>query len=152
METNENKIPEQSQEKLYTKDEMETMKANLEAEIKNQESKKTEMSELEKVQAELAEMKRKYQEKEDECIIAREKQETQALLEATGLSSKMLDVVYTEKNMEATKTKIQILKDYIDEIVNSTLQNGTAETSSNVPLTSTVQGKMDPFLEGFLSD
>jgi len=151
METSEKQISSDVQEKLYTKEEVDSMKAALEQEIKQQEEKKSSMTELEKVQAELEEMKRKYEQKADECLIAKQMQETQELLASLGIASNMLEVVYTPKDMEATKSKIQILKNYTEEIKKQ-MQETTAGGNLNLPLTSSAGNyKQDPFLEGFMS-
>lgn len=144
------------EEPLYSEKDFDEYKANLQNEFlekENQmkkeledEAKKANMSELELALNELEELKKKYQEKEDECLITKQKEETNALLEEAGLSKNLLELVYAPKDMEATKEKIEILKAYIEDIKKEIFQNYSEDTP--VPSTSK-QEPYDPFVEGF---
>ena len=160
MEDIENK--EQQKEKeddsLFSKEDFENYKAKLQKEFQEKEmtmkkeleneAKKASMSELELAKAELEEIKQKYQEKENECLIAKQKEETTSLLDEAGLDKLVLDIVYVPLNMEETKTKIEILKSYMEKAKKEILQNCMA---TPLPMVSN-EIEYDAFLDGFDSN
>lgn len=160
MEDIENK--EQQKEKeddsLFSKEDFENYKAKLQKEFQEKEmtmkkeleneAKKASMSELELAKAELEEIKQKYQEKENECLIAKQKEETISLLDEAGLDKSVLDIVYVPLNMEETKTKIEILKSYMEKAKKEILQNCMA---TPLPMVSN-EIEYDAFLDGFDSN
>lgn len=156
MEDTENKDFETSEKAVYSKEEFDKFKAQLEAEFAEKEkklkaeseeqAKKSTMTELERALAELEEFKKKYKEKEDECLISKQKEETLSLLKDANLDSKILDVVYTPLDMEKTKTKIEIFKNYIEEIKKGVFQNNL---NTPLPLASGKTASFDAFVEGF---
>lgn len=116
------------------------MKAKME-----DEAKKSSMSELELAKTELEEWKKKYQEKENECLISKQKEETTALLNQAGLSIDILDVVYVPLDMNKTKENIDKLKNYINQLEKAYF-GGSQDTP--IPRASKEAG-YDPFIEGF---
>jgi len=101
--------------------------------------------ELENLRLQLDELKAKYKEKENECLSAKQKEETLALLSEAGLEKEFLDVAYTPLDMAATKTKIEILKSCIEKIKKGVFQNNV---NTPLPITGKTQ-ETDPFIEGF---
>ncbi len=116
------------------------MKAKME-----DEAKKSSMSELELAKTELEEWKKKYQEKENECLIAKQKEETIALLNEAQLSTDILDVVYVPLDMNKTKENIEKLKAYIKKI-----EKGFFGDAADTPVPQiSKEAAYDPFIEGF---
>lgn len=149
MEENKNKKPEE--EKLYSEKDLKEFREKLEKEFlekkdsNQKEGQNDDAGELEAAKAELEKLKSKYQEKENECITAKEKEEVYGLLNNAGLEKDALELVYVPLNMEKTKEKIEILKAYIEKIKKSIFQD-----YSNAPLPQTSKNKeYDPFIEGF---
>lgn len=153
MEENKNKKPDK--EKLYSKKDFEDFKAKLEQEMlvkkENQEeapkeeNEENKENELENALSQLEELKTKYQEKENECLTAKQKDEVSSLLADAGLEKEILELVYVPLDMEKTKEKIEILKTYIEKIKKEIFQN-----CANSPLPKTAKNKeYDAFLEGF---
>ena len=155
MEDIENKKKKEAEEVLYSKEDFEAYKEELQNEFLKKEetmrqeleseAKKAGMTELERTQAELAEIKQKYEEKEKECLISKEKEETKAILEEEGLQEAALELVYMPLDMEKTKSKIGVLKNYIGQMKKDILQN---YINTPLPLTSN-QAAYDAFIEGF---
>ncbi len=101
MEDTENNVSAIPSDKLYSQEDFDNYKSKIEAELKEkieQEAKKASMTELELALAELEELKQKYQEKEDECLIAKQKETTIALLQDAGLAPDALELVYITKD------------------------------------------------------
>lgn len=160
MEDIENKEQQKKREEdlLFSKEDFENYKAKLQKEFQEKEltmkqeleneAKKASMSELELAKAELEEIKQKYQEKENECLIAKQKEETLALLDEAALDKAILDVVYVPLNMEETKTKIETLKSYMEKTKKDMLQNCM---TTPLPMVSN-EIEYDAFLDGFDSN
>ncbi len=155
MEDKENK---NENEKLYSKKELDELKAKLEKEFLEKENlmkeefqkenQKANMSELEVAKMELEELKSKYQEKENECLTTKQKEEVSSILKEAGLEKDILELVYVPLDMEKTKEKIEILKTYIEKIKKEIFQD-----CSNTPLPKATKNKeYDPFIEGFDSN
>ncbi len=156
MEEAEKPVLQEEEKKTYSESEMEKLKAELRAEFELKEEqikkeaeeqiKKTGMSELELARAELEEIKKKYREKEDECQMAKEKEETIVLLDEAGISPVVLDLVYEFKDMSKTKMNIETLKNFLQIQKQEFLQN-----YMNTPVVEVSNGKeeYDPFIEGF---
>ena len=144
MEENKNKKPDE--EKLYSKKDFEDFKAKLEQEmLAKKENEEDKENELENALSQLEELKTKYQEKENECLTAKQKDEVSSLLADAGLEKEILELVYVPLDMEKTKEKIEILKTYIEKIKKEIFQN-----CANSPLPKTAKNKeYDAFLEGF---
>ncbi len=149
MEENKNKKPEE--EKLYSEKDLKEFREKLEKEFlekkgsNQKESQNDDADELETAKAELEKLRSKYQEKENECMTAKQKEEVYSLLNDAGLEKDALELVYVPLNMEKTKEKIEILKTYIEKIKKSIFQD-----YSNAPLPQTSKNKeYDPFIEGF---
>jgi len=111
MEENKNK---NENEKLYSEKDFEEFKKKLEEEFLEKEnlmkeefqkeSQKANMTELEVAKMELEELKSKYQEKENECLTAKQKEEVSSMLKEAGLEKDILELVYVPLDMEKTKT------------------------------------------------
>ena len=155
MEEKENK---NEKEKLYSQEELEELKEKLEKEFLEKENlmkeefqkenQKANMSELEVAKMELEELKSKYQEKENECLTAKQKEEVSILLDEAGLEKEILELVYVPLDMEKTKEKIEILKSYVEKIKKEIFQS-----YSDVPLPKTSKNdEYDAFIEGFDSN
>ncbi len=153
MEENENKIP--NEEKLYTEKEFMEYKAALDEEFQKKyeqmksefekQSQRAEMTELEIALSELEDLKIKYREKENECLMTKQKEEAALILDKAGLDRSILNVVYTPLDLKETKEKIETLKTYIEKIKKGVFQN-YAQTP--LPLTSNTN-EYDAFTEGF---
>ena len=149
---------EDEKEMLYTKQDFDSYKKELEEkfqakeeEMKKQlelDAKKNSMTEMERIQLELDEMKQKYQEKENECQIAKEREETIELLENSDLEKELLEVVFVPLDMEKTKTKIESLKWYVEKMKKDFYETAMAD---DIPLTSK-QLPYDAFIDGFDSN
>ncbi len=146
------KNKEQVQEKLEAKADADAYKKELAKKFEKEENtmkkqledeaKKAAMPEIDRIRLELDELKQKYQEKENECAIAKQKEETVCLLENANLGKEVMDVVFVPLNTEATKEKIALLKSYIEKIKENNLG------STTIPLTSN-KASYDAFIEGF---
>ena len=145
---------EEQKDPLFSKQDFDAYKKDLEAQFQAKEeemkkqleadAKKASMTETERIRMELDEIKQKYQEKENECQIAKEKEETISLLEDAGLGKDALELVFAPLNMELTRVKIDILKGYVEKIQQEIYETG----DTPLPLTSN-NTAYDPFLEGF---
>ena len=155
MEENKNK---NENEKLYSEKDFEEFKKKLEEEFLEKEnlmkegfqkgSEKANMSGLEVAKMELEELKSKYQEKENECLTTKQKEEVSSMLKEAGLEKDILELVYVPLDMEKTKEKIEILKSYIEKTKKEIFQN-----CSNAPLPKTSKNsEYDAFIEGFDSN
>ena len=151
MEENKNK---NENEKLYSEKDFEEFKKKLEEEFLEKEnlmkeefqkeSQKANMTELEVAKMELEELKSKYQEKENECLTTKQKEEVSSMLKEAGLEKDILELVYVPLDMEKTKEKIEILKSYIEKTKKEIFQN-----CSNAPLPKTSKNsEYDAFIEG----
>lgn len=142
-------------ELLYSKEDFEAYKARLSEEFLEKEekmkqeleieAKKATMSELELTRLELDEMKQKYQEKENECLIAKQKEEVVSILDEAGLDRGAIELIYIPLDMEATKLRIEILKNYTEKVKKDFLES---IEGTDIPLTSG-NFEYDAFIEGF---
>lgn len=143
-------------EKLYSKKEFEKMKQELEEsflkkeeELKERiekECKKANMSELEIALDELNEIKEKYKQKENECLMASQKEDTIEKLKSKNLDSSVLQLVYTPLDMTSTEEKIEILNKYTEKIKEEIYKSCI---NAPLPLISKENAKADAFIEGF---
>lgn len=98
------------------------------------------MSELEKANAELEELRGKYQESQDTIALTNQKDETRRLMAELGVDEKCLDYVFVPKDMEATKARAKAFKTYVDEVKKNTFEKNVGGTppgaggSANVQL------------------
>ncbi len=144
------------EEKRYSQEEIEEIKAKLKGEVlakENEmqkkdgtETEKAGMSEIELLQTELEKAKEKCQKMEDECLISKQKEETLLLLDEAKIDREVLNLVYVPKSMDLTKANIETLKNYIEKIKKSVFQNCI---NIPVPLSSKNKPEYDPFIEGF---
>lgn len=142
-------------EPIYSKEDFENYKNQLREEFLEKEekmkqeleieAKKATMSELELTRLELDEIKQKYQEKENECLIAKQKEEASAILDEAGLDRSAIELVYIPLDMEATRLRIEILKNYTEKVKKEFLENIEV---AEIPLTSG-NFEYDAFIEGF---
>lgn len=109
-------------------------------------AKKASMSETEKLNAELEEYKTKYQQQADINEIAMQKEEARKLMSEMGVDSNCLDFVFTPKDPETTKAKIQAFKQYTDGVKKATFENNVKST---VPNNGTPPTAKDDFEDGF---
>lgn len=109
-------------------------------------AKKASMSEAEKLNAELEEYKIKYQEQADINAIASQKEEARKYMSELGVDLNCLDFVFTPKDLEATKAKIQAFKQYTDGVKKATFENNVKST---VPNNGTPPTAKDDFEDGF---
>ena len=138
-------------------EDMNALAGKLRAEFKDKEAKakseaeklakQANMSELEKANAELADWKVKYQEKEDLINLSTQKDETRKLMKEMGVDESCLDFCFIPKDTDGTKARIQAFKDYTDGVKKATFENGMKSTIPNKGK----EGEPDPFLEGFES-
>lgn len=158
-ETKQITAPEEQKEKLYTEKDFEEFKKKIqdefstkETELKTKAEKDVEragMTELEAAKSELEELKQKYREKEDECLIQEQKKQTADLLKDAKLDSNVLDLVYVQKDMDATRKNIEILKTVIEKTKQEVLKE---YIGSPVPEASQTNPSQDPFIVGFDSN
>lgn len=155
MTDTENLVTEEMEDLLYSQKDFDEYKANLEVEFLEKEdkmkqelqkeAKKATMTELELALSELDEMKQKYQEKENECLIVKQKEEVISLLKEADLDISILDIVYLPLDMESTKEKIAVLKKYTENIKKEIFENCV---NPQLPLISK-DAPYDAFIEGF---
>jgi len=113
-------------------EEMNALAGKLRAEFKEKEKAAKEaaekaarmanMSELEKANAELEELRGKYQESQDTIALTTQKDETRKLMADLGVDVKCLDYVFVPKDMDATKARAKAFKEYIDEVKKTTFE------------------------------
>lgn len=132
-------------------EEMNALAGKLRAEFKEKEkatkeaaekaARQANMSELEKANAELEELRGKYQESQDTIALTNQKDETRKIMSEMGVDVKCLDYVFVPKDMEATKARTKAFKEYIDNVKKETFENNIhskvpgAGGSTNVQLT-----------------
>lgn len=85
-------------------------------------AKQAGMSELEKANAEIADWKAKYQEKEDLINLSNQKDETRKFMSELGVDEKCLDYVFIPKDIEGTKARVKAFKEYIDNVKKETFE------------------------------
>lgn len=159
----------QAQEQTFTQADIDSLKAQhqeemnnlagkLRAEFKEKErqakadaekaARQANMSEVEKKDAELEELRGKYQESQDIIALTNQKDETRKLMSEIGVDDKCLDYVFVPKDMEATKARAKAFKAYIDEVKKTTFENnvqskvpsaGGGATGSNVDINSAIR-------------
>lgn len=86
-------------------------------------AKQAGMSELEKANAEIADWKAKYQEKEDIIALSAQKDETRKFMSELGVDEKCLDYVFIPKDIEGTKARAKAFKEYIDNVKKETFES-----------------------------
>jgi hypothetical protein len=107
-------------------EEMNALAGKLRAEFKEKEdkakkeaerlAKEANMSELEKANANIEDLKAKLQQSEDTIALTNQKDETRKLMSELGVDSKCLDYVFIPKDTEGTKARVQAFKEYIDNV------------------------------------
>lgn len=85
-------------------------------------AKQAGMTELEKANAEIADWKAKYQEKEDLIALSNQKDETRKLMSEMGVDEGCLDYVFIPKDIEGTKARVKSFKEYIDKVKKETFE------------------------------
>jgi len=113
-------------------EEMNALAGKLRAEFKEKEkaakeaaekaARQANMSELEKANAELEELRGKYQESQDTIALTAQKDETRKFMSDLGVDVKCLDYVFVPKDMDATKARAKAFKEYIDEVKKTTFE------------------------------
>lgn len=131
-------------------EDMNALAGKLRAEFKDKEAKakaeaeklakQANMSELEKANAELADWKVKYQEKEDLINLSTQKDETRKLMKEMGVDEGCLDFCFIPKDTDGTKARIKAFKEYTDGVKKSTFENGVKST---IPQTNSQNGAKD---------
>lgn len=121
-------------------EEMNALAGKLRAEFKEKEkaakaeaekvARQANMSELEKANAELEELRGKYQESQNTIALTTQKDDTRKLMSELGVDEKCLDYVFVPKDMEATKARAKAFKEYIDEVKKNTFEKNVG---SNPP-------------------
>lgn len=119
-------------------EEMNTLAGKLRAEFKEKEkaakeaaekaARQANMSELEKANAELEELRGKYQESQNTIALTAQKDETRKLMAELGVDEKCLDYVFVPKDMEATKARAKAFKAYVDEVKKNTFEKNIGGT------------------------
>lgn len=136
-------MAEEQQEKTFTQadidaltakhqEEMNNLAGKLRAEFKEKEkvakeaaekaAKQANMSELEKANAELEELRGKYKQSQDTIALTTQKDETRKLMSELGVDDKCLDYVFIPKDTEGTKARIKAFKEYIDNVKKETFE------------------------------
>lgn len=113
-------------------EEMNALAGKLRAEFKEKEkaakaeaekaARQANMSELEKANAELEELRGKYQESQDTIALTTQKDETRKLMSELGVDDRCLDYVFVPKDMEATKARAKAFKEYINGVKKSVFE------------------------------
>lgn len=119
-------------------EEMNALAGKLRAEFKEKEkaareaaekaARQASMSDLERANAELEELRGKYQESQDTIALTTQKDETRKLMSELGVDDKCLDYVFVPKDMEATKARTKAFKEYIDEVKKNTYEKSVGST------------------------
>ena len=158
MEDIEKKQEQEKEEEFYSKKDFDSYREKLEKEFLakeeamkkelEDEAKKSSMSELEIARMELEEIKKKYQEKENECLISKQREEVLNLLEEAALDKDAVELVYVPLDIESTKEKISILKEYMEKLKKNFLQD---YIDTPLPQTSG-KAEYDAFIDGFDSN
>lgn len=139
-------------------EEMNALAGKLRAEFKEKEkaakaeaekaARQANMSELEKANAELEELRGKYQESQDTIALTTQKDETRKLMSELGVDDKCLDYVFVPKDMEATKARAKAFKAYIDSVKKDTFEKsvglippgaGGSKTGSSVDINNAIR-------------
>lgn len=119
-------------------EEMNALAGKLRAEFKEKEkaakieaekaAKQANMSELEKANAELEELRGKYQQSQDAITLTNQKDETRKLMAELGVDANCLDYVFVPKDMDATKARAKAFKEYIDNVKKETFEKNVKST------------------------
>ncbi|MCD8024531.1 MAG: hypothetical protein LUE64_03255 [Candidatus Gastranaerophilales bacterium] len=138
-------------ENLYTIEQKQVQIKETIEHDENPEPKAEQNKELELALAkkEISELKEKYLQKEKECMIAKQKENTLELLSQSGLDSSALELVLVPSNEEMTKERIAVLKDYIEDVKKEILKN---YIDAPLPLSSGKAADYDAFIDGFDSN
>lgn len=113
-------------------------------------AKQANMSELEKATNELAELKAKYQEKEDIIALSAQKDETRKFMSELGVDEKCLDYIFIPKDIEGTKSRAKAFKEYIDNVKKETFESNLKSKIPNAKSDNNAEAN-DVFLQGFNS-
>lgn len=123
-------------------EEMNALAGKLRAEFKEKEkaakeaaekaARQANMSELEKANAELEELRGKYQESQDTIALTNQKDETRKLMADLGVDVKCLDYVFVPKDMEATKARTKAFKEYIDNVKKTTFESSVQSKTPGI--------------------
>lgn len=113
-----------------------------------EESKKKDMSELERANTELNEYKTKYEKAQSQIDITNQKDETRKILADMKLSDNCLDFVFIPNDIEGTKARAKAFKEHIDNVKKETFENNIKST---VPNKGNAPDVNDAFLQGFNS-
>ncbi len=115
-------------------EEMNALAGKLRAEFKEKEkaakeaaekaARQANMSELDKANEELKDLREKYQGAQDTIALTAQKDETRKLMSDLGVDVKCLDYVFVPKDMDATKARAKAFKEYIDEVKKTTFEGG----------------------------
>lgn len=138
--------------------EMDKLAGKLRAEFKEKEkaakeaaekaARQANMSELEKANAELEDLRIQLQQSQDTIALTGQKDETRKLMSELGVDVNCLDYVFVPKDMEATKARAKAFKAYIDNVKKTTFENnvqskapsaGGVQTGSNVDINSAIR-------------
>lgn len=140
-------------------EEMNALAGKLRAEFKEKEkaareaaekaARQANMSELERANAELEELREKYQGAQDTIALTAQKDETRKLMSELGIDEKCLDYVFVPKDMNATKARAKAFKEYVDEVKKNTFEKnvkstipgagGRVQTGSNADINSAIR-------------
>lgn len=159
----------QTQEQTFTQADIDSLKAQhqtemdklagkMRAEFKEKEKAAKEaaekaarlanMSELEKANAELEELKAKYAQSQDTIALTAQKDETRKLMSELGIDGNCLDYVFVPKDMDATKARAKAFKEYVNGVKKATFENnvqskapsaGGIQTGSNMDINSAIR-------------
>lgn len=119
--------------KAQHQEEMNNLAGKLRAEFKEKEkqakadaekaAKLANMTELEKANAELEDLRGQLQQSQDVIALTAQKDETRKLMSELGVDDKCLDYVFVPKDMDATKARVKAFKDYVDDVKKTTFEN-----------------------------
>ncbi len=119
-------------------EEMNNLAGKLRAEFKEKEkaakeaaekaAKQASMSDLEKANAELEELRNQLQQSQDTIALTSQKDETRKLMSELGVDERCLDYVFVPKDMDATKARAKAFKEYIDEVKKNTFEKNVGST------------------------
>lgn len=113
-------------------DEMNALAGKLRAEFKEKEkaakeaaekaARQANMSELERANEELEELRGQLQQSQDAIALTSQKDETRKIMSELGVDDRCLDYVFVPKDMDATKARAKAFKEYIDEVKKTTFE------------------------------
>ena len=109
-------------------------------------TKKANMSETEKLTAELEDYKNKYQQEADKNALMAQKDEARKLMAELGVDEKCLDFCFIPKDAEGTAERIKSFKEYVNGVEKATFEKNVG---SKPPKDKQDDGEKDAFLQGF---